>query len=124
MQDIRPTIAVLGILRAFLDDLEEPQHGYKLMKATGYSGAKTYDVLARLHAAGWLDRTTDPHATPNTDPHATPKSNGPARVTYRLRGDAVPKARRLLVQAQKELAPTPARRRTIGGAAHALGWAR
>jgi PadR family transcriptional regulator, regulatory protein PadR len=115
MQDVRPTLATAGVLQVFLSDLEEPQHGYKIIKATGYSGAKTYGVLARLHTAGWLDRYDDPHASP--------QSGGPPRITYRLRGDAVPKARRLLAEAQKELAPAPARRRTIGGAAHALGWA-
>jgi hypothetical protein len=116
MQDVRPTIAVLGILRVFLDGLDQPQHGYKLIKATGYSAAKTYNVLARLHTAGWLDRFDDPDASP--------KSGGPPRITYRLRADAVPKARRLIAETQKEFAPTPARRRLAGGTAHALGWAR
>jgi hypothetical protein len=116
MQDVRPTIAVLGILRVFLDGPDQPQHGYALMKATGYSGAKTYGVIARLHAAGWLDRLDDPDASP--------QSGGPPRITYRLRGDAVPQARRLIAETQKEFAPSPARRRLAGGAAHAHGWAR
>jgi len=97
MQDIRPTMAVLRILAAFLDDLEEPQYGYQLMKATRFSSAKTYQILTRLQTAGWLDRSDDPEASP--------QSGGPPRITYRLREAAVPKARHLLAEARKEFAP-------------------
>jgi hypothetical protein len=69
----------------------QPQHGYKLMKSIGFSSAKTYQILARLQAAGWLDRLDDPDASP--------ESRGPPRITYRLAGNAVPKARRLLAEA-------------------------
>jgi PadR family transcriptional regulator PadR len=115
MQDVRPTMSLLRILRVFIDELDEPQHGYKLMRSTGFTSAKTYQILARLHAAGWLDRFDDPEASP--------ESGGPPRITYRIKGAAVPKARHLLAEANKELAPAPKRRGIVGGAAHALGLA-
>ena len=109
-------MAVLRVLKVFVDELGEPQHGYRLMKSTGFSSAKTYQILARLQRAGWLDRFDDPDASP--------ESGGPPRITYKLRRAAVPKARHLLAEAQKEFAPVPARRRVVGGTAHALGSAR
>jgi PadR family transcriptional regulator, regulatory protein PadR len=113
MDEVRPTRAVVRILKAFLDDLKEPKYGYLLMTETGFSSAKTYQVLGRLTGAGWLDRFDDPDASP--------QSGGPPRITYRLRGAAVPMARRLVAEAQEELAPAP-RRRSLRGTAHALGW--
>lgn len=112
MKDVRPTRAVVRVLMTFLEDLERPIYGYLLMTETGFSSAKTYQVLARLTAAGWLDRFDDPDASP--------QSGGPPRITYRLRGDAVPKARRLVNEAREELTPAPARR-WVRGTARALG---
>src|SRR5947209_3074635 len=97
MQEIRPTRAVLLILKAFLDNLDEQKHGYGLMRETGFSSAKVYQILARLTSAGWLDRSDDPDASPET--------GGPPRITYRLRGDAVRQARHLVAEAQGEFAP-------------------
>ncbi|MGO9381186.1 MAG: hypothetical protein ACLP4W_03610 [Mycobacterium sp.] len=113
MEDVRPTRAVVRILKAFVDDPDRDIYGYQLITETGFSSAKTYQVLARLTGAGWLDRLDDPDASP--------QSGGPPRITYRLRGDAVPRARRLVAEAQEELAPVPARR-WVRGTAHALGW--
>jgi hypothetical protein len=110
MEDIRPTMAVLRILKAFLDDPQYTQYGYKLMQETGFSSAKTYQILARLTKADWLQRKVDPGANPD--------SGGPPRVTYVLRGSAVPVARRLLAEASTELSPAPARVRP------APAWAR
>jgi predicted transcriptional regulator len=80
MQEIRLTRAVLRILKAFVDDLGESKHGYGLMRDTGFSSAKVYQILARLTSAGWVDRLDDPNASPET--------GGPPRITYRLREDA------------------------------------
>ncbi len=113
MQEIRPTRAVLRILKAFLDDLGEPKHGYGLMRETGFSSAKVYQILARLTSAGWLDRFDDPSASPET--------GGPPRITYRMRPDKVRKARHIVAEAQREFAPATGRRRERGPA-HALGW--
>jgi PadR family transcriptional regulator PadR len=113
MEDVRPTRTVVRTLKAFLDHPDRDIYGYLLIKETGFSSAKTYQVLARLTGAGWLDRFDDPNASP--------QSGGPPRITYRLRGDAVPRARRLVTEAQEELAPAPGRR-WVRGTAHALGW--
>jgi hypothetical protein len=112
MKELRATLAVARVLNVFLEDVERSIYGYLLMSETGYSSAKTYQVLARLTAAGWLDRFDDPDASP--------KSGGPPRITYRLRANAVPKARRLVNEALEELKPAPARR-WVRGTAHALG---
>jgi PadR family transcriptional regulator PadR len=110
MEDVRLTRAVLRMLKSFVDDVGEPKHGYGLMQETGFSSAKVYQILARLTSAGWLDRFDDPSATP--------ASGGPPRITYRLRADAVPHARRALGEAHREFAPAspPPRRRVLGPA--------
>jgi hypothetical protein len=88
MEDVRPTRDVVRVLKAFLDDLDRDIYGYLLMTETGSSSAKTYQILGRLTGAGWLDR--------RDDPDASPQSGGPPRITYRLRGDAVSRARHLV----------------------------
>lgn len=112
MEQVRPTRAVVRILKAFLDDFDDAQYGYRLMQETGFSSAKVYQILARLHTAGWLDRFDDPEATP--------ESGGPPRITYRLHGDAVRAARHMVAEAQREFAPTPKHRRARA-ALEALG---
>jgi PadR family transcriptional regulator PadR len=112
MQEIRLTRAVLRILKTFVDDLGEPKHGYGLMRETGFSSAKVYQILARLTSAGWLDRFDDPDASPET--------GGPPRITYRLRAGAVPEARRAIGEAQSEFAPPTPRPRHVRRPARAL----
>lgn len=109
---MRPTRAVVRILMEFIGDVTDDQYGFKLMKKTDFSSAKVYQILARLTAAGWIDRFDDPSATP--------ESGGPPRITYRLRPEAVPAARRLVREAREEFAPP--RRERVRGAARALGW--
>jgi len=112
VEEVRPTRAVVRILKEFVDDVGDVQYGFKLMKATGFSSAKTYQILARLRSAGWIDK--------ETDPAADVRSGGPPRVTYRMRPEAVPNARRLVQEARYEFAP--AKPRTERGAVRALGW--
>lgn len=113
MQEVRLTRAVVRILKEFVDDVSEPRHGYGLMRETGFSSAKVYQILARLTSAGWLDRLDNPDASP--------ESGGPPRITYRLRGDAVPQARRAVSEAQQEFAPA-SRPRRARGRVPAVGW--
>jgi PadR family transcriptional regulator, regulatory protein PadR len=114
MDEVRPTLAVVKILTIFLADVSEPRYGYGLMRATGYSSGKVYQIVARLVSAGWLDRLDNPDATP--------ESGGPPRITYRLRPAAVPMARRMVTDAQKDVAAATAPRRTRRRIA-AGGWA-
>lgn len=121
MEDIRPTRAVVRILKAFIDKLDDAPggrtgdhstYGYELMQKTDFSSGKVYSILLRLVNAGWLDRLDNPDARP--------ESGGPPRVTYRLQPEAVPAARRLVAEARKEFAP--ARKRRAPDGVRALGW--
>jgi PadR family transcriptional regulator PadR len=102
MEDVRPTLAVVTILGAFIEDPSEARYGYGLMQATGYKSGKVYQILTRLMNAGWLHR--------HDDPNATPESGGPPRITYTLKAEAVPLARRLVNEARAEVAPAKGRR--------------
>ena len=77
----------------------------------GYSRDKVYQIVARLVSAGWLDRLDNPDATP--------ESGGLPGITYRLRPAAVPMARRMVTDAQKDVAavtaPPRTRRRIAAG---------
>jgi DNA-binding PadR family transcriptional regulator len=121
MQEIRPTRAVVRILKAFVDKIDDAPggrtgdcstYGYELMQETGYSSGKVYSILLRLVDAGWLDR--------RNNPDASPESGGPPRITYQLQPEAVPAARRLVAEALKEFAPV--RKRRSSGAVRALAW--
>ncbi len=110
MEEVRPTVAVVKILQVFLADVGQDQYGYGLMQATDFSSAKVYQILARLSKAGWLDRFDNPGATPESD--------GPPRITYRLRPEAVRAARHLVADTQEELSP---RARRVRARRTALG---
>lgn len=97
------TLAVAAILNAFLEGMGQAQYGYKLMTETGFSSAKVYQILARLVTAGWLIR--------HDDPDASPASGGPPRITYTLRPEAVPRARRAVTTARAPLEAAPQKRR-------------
>lgn len=90
MVDIRLTPAVAAVLRCFVEDADEPRYGYELMTLTGFPSGKVYPILARLHAAGWLDRTRDSSSA--TD-------GRPPRVQYRLKPERVPLVRQELAAA-------------------------
>ncbi|SUA31565.1 Uncharacterised protein [Mycolicibacterium fortuitum] len=96
MQEIRPTRAVVRILKAFVDHPDRANYGYGLMRETGYSSAKVYQILNRLTGAGWLERSEAPRSTT--------EAAGPPRVSYRLHPDAVAASRELITEAQKEFA--------------------
>jgi DNA-binding PadR family transcriptional regulator len=84
-RQIRVTVAVATVVRAFLEQVDVPRYGYELMRVTGYDSGKLYPILARLEAAGWLTRERE-----EVDPTAIGR---PVRYWYRLTGDAVPLAR-------------------------------
>ena len=112
MEQFRPTKAVVRILEEFLEDPQYTRYGYQLMMETGFSSAKTYQILARLTSAGWLDR--------HHDSSASPRSGGPPRVTYRLHSAAVPAARRLIA-AQHEKSGVR-RPRSFGAVGRGEAW--
>jgi PadR family transcriptional regulator PadR len=102
MQEVRMTLAVLHVLRQFLEDMSRPRYGYDLMQSTGYPSGKLYPILARLQHAGWLTRTAE-----SVDPG---EAGRPARYTYVLTGDGAVRARLELAENSAQLAPPPALR--------------
>jgi PadR family transcriptional regulator PadR len=88
MSEVRVTIAVARVLRAFLDDVTESRYGYDLMRETGFPSGKLYPILARLQQAGWLVRERE-----DIDPAAERR---PARTLYRLSSTGVVAARQEL----------------------------
>jgi PadR family transcriptional regulator, regulatory protein PadR len=112
MQEVRMTLAVLHVLRHFLEDMSRPRYGYDLMQATGYPSGKLYPILARLQHGGWLARTAE-----QVDPA---EAGRPARYTYTLTADGAVMARQVLAQQSAELSPPRQLRlrpRTQGGTA-------
>jgi PadR family transcriptional regulator PadR len=108
VQNVRMTLAVATLLRAFLEDPLEARYGYDLMRQTGFASGKLYPVLARLEAAGWLVKEVEA-----VDPAAVGR---PARRHYRLTGEGVVAARRELAAVDAQLRPQP-RGRTGPGSA-------
>jgi PadR family transcriptional regulator, regulatory protein PadR len=105
MSEVRVTIAVARVLRAFLDDIDKARYGYDLMRETGFPSGKLYPILARLQKAGWLVREREV-----IDPAAERR---PARTLYRLSAPGVAAARQELAALAAEFgqpAPLPAGR--------------
>lgn len=54
MEDVRMTVPVAAVLRAFLEDPRKERYGFDLMKDTSLKSGTLYPILARLEVAGWL----------------------------------------------------------------------
>jgi PadR family transcriptional regulator PadR len=108
VSELRLTVAVAQILRAFLEDPARPRYGYDLMRQTGFPSGKLYPIVSRLHRAGWLVRENEA-----IDPSAEGR---PPRVVYRLSAAGVVAARRELASLAEEIRPpVPARPRLANG---------
>lgn len=105
------TIAVAVVLQEFLTSPTDPRYGYDLMKATGYPSGKLYPILARLNAAGWLQR----------DREDEQPVDRPARYPYRLTPDGVALARQAVAELRLKINQTAPRQlphlRPAGGTA-------
>jgi PadR family transcriptional regulator len=99
MGEVRITVAVATVLRAFLDNAAQPRYGYDLMKATGFPSGKLYPILARLQAADWLEKQVE-----DVDPAAAGR---PARRLYRINPDRVAAIRTELAALSDRLRPAP-----------------
>jgi PadR family transcriptional regulator, regulatory protein PadR len=105
VEDVRLTVAVATVLRVFLDDVAGSRYGYELMQLTGYPSGKLYPILARLEAAGWLDRQWE-----QIDPSVERR---PARCLYRFSKEGAARARNELALLHQQLAPRPRGRRLL-----------
>jgi PadR family transcriptional regulator PadR len=97
MADLRMTLAVATVLRAFLEDESTPHYGYDLMRATGFPSGKIYPILARLRRAGLLHRELE-----DIDPAAEGR---PRRALYRLTPAGVTTARAELAVLSERIRP-------------------
>ena len=112
MGSVRVTLAVAMVLRAFLDDVNQPRYGYDLMRQLSFPSGKLYPILARLQKAGWLQREHE-----DIDPSIEGR---PPRALYRLSPTGIQVARTELAALTEHLQlPTPghARPRPEGGQA-------
>lgn len=89
---------MLTVLRVFLDDPREPRYGYELMRLTRFPSGKMYPILARLEAAGWLDRSWE-----SIDPAVEGR---PARRWYRLSEEGAAAARLELAARHRPSVPS------------------
>src|SRR5690349_15178781 len=103
--ELRMTVAVATLLRAFLDDPTHPRYGYDLMKVTGFPSGKMYPLLGRLLAAKWLEKQRE-----HIDPHAEGR---PPRYWYRLTESGAVAARQALAELYQQIGPAP-RPATVG----------
>jgi len=90
-------VHVALVLREFLADPERPRYGLDLMGVTGMQAGTMYVILARLTAAGWLDRTWE-----DVDQSAAGR---PRRRFYRLTGDGEQLAAAALAALNARLQP-------------------
>lgn len=95
MSDVRITISVAAVLRAFLDEPRKPRYGYDLMRQTRQASGKLYPILARLERAGWLERWREQEDAS--------EAGRPNRVMYRLTGEGTARARIGLAELHQEL---------------------
>jgi PadR family transcriptional regulator PadR len=100
---VRFTRNVAEVLRAFLDDVNEPRYGFELMQRTRLPSGTLYPILARLEEAGWLQSAWE-----KIDPS---QAQRPARRFYRITAEGAQIARLELAALSTRLRPPTARGR-------------
>ncbi|AQZ61398.1 hypothetical protein BKM31_07835 [[Actinomadura] parvosata subsp. kistnae] len=81
------TPAVVDVIEALMADLD-PRWAMEIVKASGRSPGTVYLVLDRLERSGWVVSTWEDDFV----------REGPRRRLYRLKGDALPAARRAVAK--------------------------
>ncbi|TYB55333.1 PadR family transcriptional regulator [Nonomuraea sp. PA05] len=81
------TPATVDVIEALTADLN-PRWALEIVKATGRSPGTVYLVLDRLERGGWVISTWEADAA----------RQGPRRRLYRLKGEALPAARRAVAR--------------------------
>lgn len=103
MADFLVTTTVASVLSEFLENLDQPQYGFDLMRRCGLASGSLYPILARLERAGWIVGKVE-----EVDPAHEAR---PPRKYYRLTGHGV-------VEATRELAVLSAKLRLPPGLPH------
>ncbi|WP_336211838.1 PadR family transcriptional regulator [Nonomuraea sp. LPB2021202275-12-8] len=81
------TSATVDVIEALMADLN-PRWGLEIIKATGRAPGTVYPILDRLERSGWVVSTWESDSA----------RKGPRRRLYRLTGDVLPAARRVLAK--------------------------
>ncbi|MEV2277837.1 helix-turn-helix transcriptional regulator [Nocardiopsis sp. NPDC049922] len=95
MDDVKITVSVAAVLRAFLEDTGRHRFGYDLMKDTSLKSGTLYPILARLQKAGWIESEWE-----DIDEKAEGR---PARRFYQLNPDGAAAARVALAELHERL---------------------
>jgi DNA-binding PadR family transcriptional regulator len=98
MDDVKITVSVAAVLRAFLEDTDRHRFGYDLMRETDIKSGTLYPILARLQKAGWIESEWEA---------IDEQTEGrPARRFYRLNPDGAAAARVALAELHARLGVT------------------
>jgi PadR family transcriptional regulator PadR len=81
----KATKATVKVLEAFLENLDEEQYGFGLYEKTRLKSGTLYPILMRLEDLRWIEGRWE-----DSD------RNGPRRRLYRLTGDYIPAAEKLV----------------------------
>jgi PadR family transcriptional regulator PadR len=95
--ELRVTLPMAKVLRAFLDDPSAARYGFDLMQATGLPSGTLYPILARLERAGWIRGRSEA-----IDPAVAGR---PARRFYELSDEGLRAATRELAALAAALVP-------------------
>jgi PadR family transcriptional regulator PadR len=93
MAGLKITTGTAAVLQAFLDDPTQERYGYDLMKLTGFASGKLYPILAKLDAAGYLERHREPD----------PEPGRPVRYNYKITPDGIAFARHGIAELHRQL---------------------
>ncbi len=103
-QDLELTPKMVDLIKIFLEDPDESQYGFDLMRRTRQPSGTLYPNLAKFANSGWLELGTE-----DIDPHTEGR---PPRRFYRITGGAIVAARlQLAALSERYRPPTPTRPR-------------
>ncbi|MEV0381251.1 PadR family transcriptional regulator [Nonomuraea sp. NPDC050643] len=91
------TPATVDVIEALLADLNA-RWGLEIAKAAGLAPGTVYVVLDRLERSGWVTSTWEADTWEADTWEADSARSGSRRRLYRLTGDALPAARRVVAR--------------------------
>jgi DNA-binding PadR family transcriptional regulator len=88
------------VLRAFLDDPDEEQYGFGLMRSTRVKSGSLYPILERFERLRWIEGYDEP-----IDEHTEGR---PKRRLYRLTALGEREARKAVAEFYRDVGQSPA----------------